>query len=739
MADALLEGEGAGLSSARIVAALPVVAACLVGAGVALSGFPPLNNAPAAWGAASKPYLALAGPACLAALVASAFGPSARSSVRGRSVEIAALALTCLGAVLSLLESRHAAQSYAILLVGLLAPAVLFVSVRRGGLPRSALAGSFLAALSVALLRADIVFFEQHGFPAPPKLYAAKFSNQPYDFHYYTLGNPDHTATFLLLPLAVGLFWSTAPAVARRTRFLTAAATIIVLGTLVLLYVRVPLLIAALMLLVAISRLHWSRRGRIAGVVGATCLICAFAVFSPHHYLTDISTSPQSSGQVRLSSITAGFRTFLDHPLTGVGLGQYGASSGVPAHSSVIEAAAEMGIAGLMGIAIMTVALAAAALRRARLHPADPLRSAALWGSAVYVVAAALTAGADDGLFVGLISIYALSLGIFAGIGLAAAPEPGGRSVWAVFGTRRWAFIASLLVALGAFGFVMRERGSAAARVSTSWSFAHGVPAGWVIRAPAKRRDHELLLRAGATANFQAYSGATDFPPGAYRYRVSARVPEGSMSIGVLDQHKQRFVAERNYSATTDSAGPRIFTGEFTIKDRALLALVLSNAAPLRRSTWALRAASITPAAEAPPPSARSLTASWSFGAGLPVRWLAYSKTTPRRGALAVAAGANHGYQLVSPTSSLPAGSYAFLLRGRIVAGGIELATLDQARQRFLVERSYFAAPGRSPMWTFVQRFRLRAPTPVSLVLSNAAPQQVSRWILTHAALTRLG
>ena len=80
-----------------------------------------------------------------------------------------------------------------------------------------------------------------------------------------------------------------------------------------------------------------------------------------------------------------------------------------------------MGLAGLLGIALITIALPIAAIVRARRVGLNTLASASLAGAAVYVAAAAVSAGADEGLLVGAVSIYGLTLALFAGIGLAPA------------------------------------------------------------------------------------------------------------------------------------------------------------------------------------------------------------------------------------------------------------------------------------------------------------------------------
>ena len=90
----------------------------------------------------------------------------------------------------------------------------------------------------------------------------------------------------------------------------------------------------------------------------------------------------------------------------------------------IVEAAAGTGIAGLLGLLLMTAGLPLAAIRRLRLRRGEAIRAAALAGAGVYVLDAAISAGWDGGLVAGLISIYGLSLAMFAGIGLRRSPEP---------------------------------------------------------------------------------------------------------------------------------------------------------------------------------------------------------------------------------------------------------------------------------------------------------------------------
>ncbi len=453
-----------------------VVAACAVGVVAVLSGFPPLNNVPAVLHVAALPGFALATPAAVVALLALASSRDAASTPS--PLVLTPIGLTCLGAVLSLLHSRHPAASTALVLLGVIAPSALFLAVRRGGLPSPVLAASFLVALTAVLLRADLVFLQQHGLPTPTTLFQAKFSDRPYDFHYYTLGNPDETATFLLLPFTLCLVWALGRQTPKRMRRLLIGAALLIFVTLVLLYIRLPLLIATVLLLGAVMRSGWRRRVRLALAIGILSVAAAFALASPSHYLSDLfSTQSSSSGTQRLSSIGDGWQALIDHPLTGVGLGQFGSGTVPPAHSSVIQAGAEMGVAGLVGLTLITIGLPLAALKRAHEAAASTLSRAALAGAAVYVLASAMTGAAHEALLVNDISVYGLELALFAGIGLAPVAE------WAPMSVRD---------ALVGAGRVVRKRLGRGLRLllGSGWpaySFLWLAAAAWLINRTVSR------------------------------------------------------------------------------------------------------------------------------------------------------------------------------------------------------------------------------------------------------------
>jgi hypothetical protein len=405
--------------------AVAVVGACVIGAGIALIGFPPLNDIAALLHVDTLPGFAVLTPAVLVAALTVWISRRRPTAGTVPIVAVLVIALICLGGCLSLTATPQINSSMALLALGVVAPGCVFLAVRRGGIPPAVLAGSFLAGLTAVLAWADLVFLWDNGLPTPTKLFDAKFTSHAHDFHYYTLGNPDHTATFLLLPLTLGLIWLQDRGLSRRARGLLVAAAAVLLFTLLLLYVRLPMIVGFALLLVAVLRSGLPHRLRVAILVAALGGAAWMVVASPADYFAHLfSTSRSSSGGVRLGSISDGLRVLGHHLLTGVGLGQYGSTTGVPAHSSVVQAGAELGLTGLLGLLLMTIALPVIAIVHCRGRRTPVLAKAALAGAAVYVLAAAVSAGADDGLFVGLVPVYGLTLALFAGIGLTDDPAP---------------------------------------------------------------------------------------------------------------------------------------------------------------------------------------------------------------------------------------------------------------------------------------------------------------------------
>ncbi len=124
--------------------------ACVIGAGVALSGFPPLNNIAGVLHPERAPALVLLTPPMLlaaCALLASRLAPAHdRNSIP--PLAIAAVSGLVIGAGLSLLQSDRPDVSLSIALDDIVAPALVFFGLRRSSLSLEVTAGAFLTALT---------------------------------------------------------------------------------------------------------------------------------------------------------------------------------------------------------------------------------------------------------------------------------------------------------------------------------------------------------------------------------------------------------------------------------------------------------------------------------------------------------------------------------------------------------------------------------------------------------------
>jgi hypothetical protein len=130
------------------------------------------------------------------------------------------------------------------------------------------------------------------------------------------------------------------------------------------------------------------------------------------------------------------------------------------------------------------------------------------------------------------------------------------------------------------------------------------------------------------------------------------------------------------------------------------------------------------------------------FTNGLPAGWSgsAASNLGAARGGVFGTSTRRWDYELVSPKVSLKRGSYAVVLQGRVVAGGLDLGVLDAGHNRWIEQRFYWygqrADFGRGLMKT---PFRISQPTTIQLILSNWRPADgSSRWQLSEMRLVRV-
>ncbi len=97
-------------------------------------------------------------------------------------------------------------------------------------------------------------------------------------------------------------------------------------------------------------------------------------------------------------------------------------------------------------------------------------------------------------------------------------------------------------------------------------------------------------------------------------------------------------------------------------------------------------------------------------------------------------------YAVISPKRTLPAGSCRVYLRGRVIAGGLDLGVLDVGANQWIVQRMYWhGQKGFETSWMMTP-FSLQKPTTVQFILSNWVPKAMnSRWELREMRLVSAG
>jgi len=646
--------------------------AILLGAGVPASGFTPFNHADDVLSLAEHPWrlvlmppVLLAGLAVLGAVAAPARGPS------GRAGPVAfGAALLLLAASLSLLGTEDQTRSGLQIVTAVLAPVALFVGLRSSALPRRLVAISFLVATVVLLARADLVFLLQEGLPTGDALFRAKFSNRPYDFHYFGLQNPNHTAAFVILPLALAAFWARDRRLPRLARSAMAIVAAICLFTLVLLFIRSGILLGVLIILGSFAT---SRRRLVLGVVVALVLGGVGLAASPSvsGYLTGAGVLEEgSSGQVRLESIKDGAATAIAYPLTGLGLGHFERqTAAVPAHSSIVQAGAEMGLAGVAALTLLSIALFLSGVRLARRNGWSGLEAGAAVGVSAYVVQTVFLAGVNAGLANGFVSIWSLSV--------------------------------ALLLVIAGFG---RAREESEAIMETAWWRRD--PTGWVRSKLAVHPLRHLGLVSIVTVSLTIFAGVAF---GAFGSSGEGRLRDAEAA------RARAAAASRASTARRLEARARFIREAQPLNERFYRA-----SGPLEGRVFGT------------PPSPRGAPATWSFATGLPAGWSAEQGTGYRstEGSLQVTTdGRRLTYQLLSPVLQLPPGSFEVAAEMQVLSGGVALSVLDVARNEFVASTRYSARGLRRRRLPIGGPFTMSRPTRVRVILSNWAGVAVpSTW-----------
>lgn len=633
----------------------------VLGAGIPFSGFTPLNNASDVLDILQRPYLVVLMPSVLLAVTAFAGAILLPRRVPPPVPVLLKLAVTALllGVCLSMVVAYTHRSSVLFTISGVLAPIGLCWALRRTDVPLGPLAGIFLLAVVILVVRADIRYVELNGLPTPQNLFTTKFSNSPYDFHYYTLNNPDQTAAFLLLPLTLAAAWGVS--VQRRLgRWLLALATVLIAATIVLVYVRLAIAVTFLVVVVALLNAPVRQSIRLA-TVGVLLIAtgAAITIGNVWHYLSQVaSTSNSATGVVRATSLSEGLREMAHHPLTGAGIARYGDfTSHVPAHSSLVQAGAELGLMGLIGAILFTIAVLfnlRAVIAQKGWHG---LQTSAALATAVYWIHACVAGGSDLGLAEGFISIWGLSLALVYAVGqpvsapdlvlpaLLAHAHARFTASWTDLAgrlrnpantpVRRGAAVAGgfiVIVLGGAFAIIAKPNGAspltpterladgrfyralqapilrsappATDLVIVSWDFSHSGNAGWTLvdGAESHRRPGYLSVQtAPAPQAYQFTSGVSTLPPSRYELVLRGRLVAGGLSLGALNASGNRWISVASYWYGQSRRGAIEMALPFKLSATTKVQFILSNLEPRpTRSVWWLTSASLVRLATPP-------------------------------------------------------------------------------------------------------------------------------------------
>jgi hypothetical protein len=130
----------------------------------------------------------------------------------------------------------------------------------------------------------------------------------------------------------------------------------------------------------------------------------------------------------------------------------------------------------------------------------------------------------------------------------------------------------------------------------------------------------------------------------------------------------------------------------------------------------------------------------WSLRGGLPSDWSSGDPLRPGgRDASVTTSADTWRYEVVSQKLTLPRGSYRLYLRGKVVAGGLDLGVLGIAANNWIAQQTYwYGQSGFNRHW-MATPFQLDAPTELQFVLSNWVPHDMSsEWKLREIRLVRI-
>jgi hypothetical protein len=135
---------------------------------------------------------------------------------------------------------------------------------------------------------------------------------------------------------------------------------------------------------------------------------------------------------------------------------------------------------------------------------------------------------------------------------------------------------------------------------------------------------------------------------------------------------------------------------------------------------------------------------SWILNRKVPARWSLQegAKILPSEGGIAISTSpSKSGYQLVSPTVSLPPGQYEASALGSVRSGGLELGVLNYKKNTWISNSFFWSGQFAShPIGSMGARFYLERATVIRIVLANSAPtDHKSEWLIRRVIVRDTG
>jgi hypothetical protein len=303
------------------------------------------------------------------------------------------------------------------------------------------------------------------------------------------------------------------------------------------------------------------------------------------------------------------------------------------------------------------------------------------------------------------------------------------------------------------------------------WTFdTEQLPEGWKDLGRSRVRPiggGMSVLTSQLPQGYQLESPVRTLDPGSYEAIVNGRVRVGGMTVGVVDASRDRWLGTGNFWSGQQFDG-RAMGVAFRIFEPTPVRIILANWAPgAYSSSWLVSAIGLRARVEerAPVKPAQATEAEaafyrtgetpvdaprgadtppqlWDFSTGAPQGWNIYNGAIaePYAGGTVVrTAPTAADWQVSGPPLELDAGSYALVVEGRILGGGLQLGALNSSDSTWVDTARFWSGQMKGEenaqlaLW-----FNLPAATRVQPIIANWAPAPSnSIWTIRTIRLER--